>query len=166
MVFGLSFRQFVYIFIGIACIAMSIGLFQTGEIGIILGILPIPVAGFFLIMGLPIKRDQPMERILRRWCRFILNRENIILIRDREIRRWRFWRRKLSRHRGREIFRVRRQAIGCHSSLMWWIRRDIQLMRLLIRRCKRILWRRRRVRVICMKVITHRGLRRRLMPVR
>ncbi|MBQ3318458.1 PrgI family protein [Candidatus Saccharibacteria bacterium] len=64
LVFGLSFRQFVYIFIGIACIAMSIGLFQTGEIGIILGILPIPVAGFFLIMGLPIKRDQPMETYL------------------------------------------------------------------------------------------------------
>ncbi len=64
LVFGLSFRQFVYIFIGIACIALTVGLFQVPNFGPILGIFPIPVAGFFLIMGLPIKRDQPMETYL------------------------------------------------------------------------------------------------------
>jgi len=56
-----SFRQFVYLLIAGGCIATTVGLFQLFPI---LAILPIPPALLFLVLALPLKKDQPMETYL------------------------------------------------------------------------------------------------------
>ncbi len=56
-----SFRQFVYLLIAGGCIALSVGLFQIFPLLVIIPVLP---ALFFLILALPIKKDQPMETYL------------------------------------------------------------------------------------------------------
>ena len=56
-----SFRQFVYLLIAGGCIALAVGLFQIFPL---LAIIPVPVALFFLVLALPLKKDQPMETYL------------------------------------------------------------------------------------------------------
>ncbi len=56
-----SFRQFVYLMIAGALIAMSVGLFQLFPL---LAIIPLPPVFFFLALALPLKKDQPMETYL------------------------------------------------------------------------------------------------------
>lgn len=56
-----TFRQFIYLIIAIACIAAAWGLFQIFPL---LAILPLPFAGFFAVLALPLKKDQPMETYL------------------------------------------------------------------------------------------------------
>ena len=56
-----SFRQFVYLLIAAGCIAMTVGLFQLFPL---LAIIPILPAIFFVILALPLKKDQPMETYL------------------------------------------------------------------------------------------------------
>ena len=56
-----SFRQFVYLLIAAGCIAVAVALFQIFPI---LAILPALPALFFVILALPLKKDQPMETYL------------------------------------------------------------------------------------------------------
>ena len=56
-----SFRQFVYLLVAGGLVATAVGLFQLFPI---LAILPIPFAVFFLVLALPLKKDQPMETYL------------------------------------------------------------------------------------------------------
>jgi hypothetical protein len=56
-----SFRQFVYLLIAAGCIALAVGLFQVFPLLVIIPILP---ALFFMILALPLKKDQPMETYL------------------------------------------------------------------------------------------------------
>ena len=56
-----SFRQFVYLLIAAACIALAVGLFQLFPL---LAIVPVPPALLFLVLALPLKKDQPMETYL------------------------------------------------------------------------------------------------------
>ena len=56
-----SFRQFVYLLIAGGCIAVAVGLFQLFPLLCIIPILP---ALFFVILALPLKKDQPMETYL------------------------------------------------------------------------------------------------------
>ena len=55
------FRQLVYLFIAGGFVALAVGLFQIFPL---LVIIPIPVALFFLVLALPLKKDQPMETYL------------------------------------------------------------------------------------------------------
>lgn len=56
-----TFRQFIYLIIAAACVAAAWGLFQIFPL---LAILPLPFAGFFAVLALPLKKDQPMETYL------------------------------------------------------------------------------------------------------
>lgn len=56
-----SFRQFVYLLIAAGLIALTVGLFQLFPL---LGIIPILPALFFIVLALPLKKDQPMETYL------------------------------------------------------------------------------------------------------
>ncbi len=56
-----TFRQFIYLMIVFGLFMLAVGLFQIYPI---LAIIPIPVALFFGILALPIKKDQPMETYL------------------------------------------------------------------------------------------------------
>ena len=56
-----SFRQFVYLMIAAGCIALMVGLFQLFPV---LAILPLLPAILFLVLALPLKKDQPMETYL------------------------------------------------------------------------------------------------------
>ncbi len=56
-----TFRQFIYLMIVLGAITLAVMLFQVFPL---LAIVPIPVAIFFLILALPIKKDQPMETYL------------------------------------------------------------------------------------------------------
>lgn len=56
-----SFRQFVYLMIAAGCIALAVALFQLFPL---LAILPAFPALFFIILALPLKKDQPMETYL------------------------------------------------------------------------------------------------------
>ncbi|MBR3169278.1 PrgI family protein [Candidatus Saccharibacteria bacterium] len=56
-----SFRQFVYLLIAGGCIALAVGLFQLFPL---LAIIPIVPALFFIVLALPLKKDQPMETYL------------------------------------------------------------------------------------------------------
>ena len=53
-----SFRQFVYLMLVFGLGATAVGLFQIFPL---LAIIPLPFAFFFLILALPLKKDQPME---------------------------------------------------------------------------------------------------------
>ena len=56
-----TFRQFVYLLIAAIAGALAATLFQIFPL---LAILPLPVVIFFLILALPLKKDQPMETYL------------------------------------------------------------------------------------------------------
>ena len=56
-----SFRQFVYLLIAAGCIALAAALFQIFPALVILPALP---ALFFIVLALPLKKDQPMETYL------------------------------------------------------------------------------------------------------
>lgn len=56
-----TFRQFVYLLIAAIAGAVAAALFQIFPL---LAILPLPVIIFFLILALPLKKDQPMETYL------------------------------------------------------------------------------------------------------
>lgn len=56
-----TFRQFVYFLIAAIAGALAAALFQIFPL---LAILPLPVIIFFLILALPLKKDQPMETYL------------------------------------------------------------------------------------------------------
>ena len=56
-----SFRQFVYLLIAGGCVALAVALFQLFTL---LAIIPILPALFFIILALPLKKDQPMETYL------------------------------------------------------------------------------------------------------
>ena len=53
-----NFRQFIYLLIVAALLALAWALFQLFPL---LAIFPIPFAGFLLILALPLRKDQPME---------------------------------------------------------------------------------------------------------
>lgn len=57
----LSFRQFIYL--GIVAALVAIGWFLA-QIFLALAIIPVPFALFFLILALPLRKDQPMETYL------------------------------------------------------------------------------------------------------
>ena len=56
-----SFRQFVYLLIAGGCVALAVALFQLFPL---LAIIPILPALFFIVLALPLKKDQPMETYL------------------------------------------------------------------------------------------------------
>ena len=64
-----SFRQFIYLLIAGAGVAIAIGLFQIFPL---LAIIPIPIIFFFAILALPLKKDQPMETYLAALVSFYL----------------------------------------------------------------------------------------------
>jgi hypothetical protein cdiviTM7_00587 len=64
-----TFRQFIYLLISAAGIAVIFGLFQIFPL---LAIIPVPIVGFFLILALPLKKDQPMEVYLASIASFYL----------------------------------------------------------------------------------------------
>ena len=56
-----TFRQFIYLMIVLGMIVLAVGLFQIFPL---LAVIPLPIAFFFVILSLPIKKDQPMETYL------------------------------------------------------------------------------------------------------
>lgn len=56
-----TFRQFVYLMIVFGLIMVSIALFQVFPLLIII---PVPIAIFFAVLALPLRKDQPMETYL------------------------------------------------------------------------------------------------------
>lgn len=56
-----SFRQFVYLMIVFGTVLVAVGLFQIFPL---LAVIPLPVTFFFIILALPLKKDQPMETYL------------------------------------------------------------------------------------------------------
>ena len=56
-----SFRQFVYLLIAAGLIALGVALFQVFPLLIII---PLLSAVLFIILALPLKKDQPMETYL------------------------------------------------------------------------------------------------------
>lgn len=56
-----SFRQFIYLMIVLGMIVLGVALFKIFPLLIII---PIPIGLFFLILALPLKKDQPMETYL------------------------------------------------------------------------------------------------------
>lgn len=64
-----SFRQFIYLII--AAMAGFIA-YALGQLFWALGLLPTPIILFFMILALPLKKDQPMETYLTALVRFFL----------------------------------------------------------------------------------------------
>jgi len=64
-----SFRQFIYLIVAAIGILLAWGLSRI-FIGLI--ILPLPIIAFFLIIALPLRKDQPMETYLAAVIRFFL----------------------------------------------------------------------------------------------
>lgn len=64
-----SFRQFIYLLIAAGCGALA---FFLGRILLPLGFLFTPLALFFLILSLPLRKDQPMEVYLAAILQFYL----------------------------------------------------------------------------------------------
>jgi hypothetical protein len=62
-------RQLIYLGVTAAMIALAYGLFMLSPV---LVVLPIPVALFFLIIALPLKKDQPMENWVAALIKFYL----------------------------------------------------------------------------------------------
>ena len=56
-----TFRQFVYLMVMGGMIALAVALFQIFPF---LALLPLPIAIFFAVLALPLKKDQPMETYL------------------------------------------------------------------------------------------------------
>ncbi len=68
-----SFRQFVYLLIAAGCIAATVGLFQLFPL---LAIIPVLPALFFIVLALPLKKDQPMETYLAAIVSYYLKPHN------------------------------------------------------------------------------------------
>lgn len=64
-----SFRQFIYLMIVFGMVVLAVGLFQIFPL---LAAIPIPFALFFIILALPLKKDQPMETYLAAVISFYL----------------------------------------------------------------------------------------------
>ena len=64
-----SFRQFIYLIVVAICGGLAFGLYTVFP-GLV--IIPIPVALFFLVLALPLKKDQPFEVYLAAMVRFAL----------------------------------------------------------------------------------------------
>lgn len=64
-----TFRQFIYLMIVFGTIVLAVALFQVFPL---LAVIPLPVTFFFLILALPIKKDQPMETYLAALVSFYL----------------------------------------------------------------------------------------------
>ena len=56
-----SFRQFVYLLIAGILIAIAVALFSVFPLLVLIPVLP---ALFFIVLALPLKKDQPMETYL------------------------------------------------------------------------------------------------------
>lgn len=56
-----TFRQFIYLLIAAGLVAIAVGLFQLHPL---LVIIPLPIILLFLVLSLPLKKDQPMETYL------------------------------------------------------------------------------------------------------
>ena len=63
-----SFRQFIYLIIAVAAGAVA---FMLGRILLPLAIIPSPIVLLFLVLALPLRRDQPMETYLAAMIRFL-----------------------------------------------------------------------------------------------
>lgn len=70
-----SFRQFIYLIIAVAGIALAWGLAQ---VFIPLFIIPLPVILFFGVLSLPLRKDQPMEIYLAALVNFYLKKHKHI----------------------------------------------------------------------------------------
>lgn len=68
-----SFRQFVYLMIAGALIALAVALFQLFPL---LAVIPFPFILFFGAMALPLKKDQPMETYLAAVASYYLKPHN------------------------------------------------------------------------------------------
>ncbi len=64
-----TFRQFIYLMIVFGLGMLAFGLFQVFPI---LAIIPVPFMIFFIILALPLKKDQPMETYLAALLSFYL----------------------------------------------------------------------------------------------
>ncbi len=64
-----SFRQFVYLMMVFGLVVAAVGLFQIFPL---LAAIPVPFALFFLVLALPLKKDQPMETYLAAIVSFYL----------------------------------------------------------------------------------------------
>lgn len=64
-----TFRQFIYLMIVFGAITLAVMLFQLFPL---LAIIPVPFAIFFLVLALPLKKDQPMETYLAAIVSFYL----------------------------------------------------------------------------------------------
>lgn len=64
-----SFRQFIYLIIAALALFLAYGLSRLFW-GLV--VIPLPVALFFLVLALPLKKDQPMETYLTAIVRFLL----------------------------------------------------------------------------------------------
>lgn len=56
-----TFRQFIYLMIVFGMVVLMVGLFQIYPL---LAVIPVPIALFFGVLALPLKKDQPMETYL------------------------------------------------------------------------------------------------------
>lgn len=63
-----SFRQFVYLLVAVGAGFVA---FALGRIAIPLAILPMPVIALFLVLALPLKKDQTMEKYLAAIIKFL-----------------------------------------------------------------------------------------------
>lgn len=64
-----TFRQFIYLIVAAGAIAMAWALFQVFPL---LALLPAPIIVLFLVLALPLKKDQPMETYLAAVVSFYL----------------------------------------------------------------------------------------------
>ena len=70
-----SFRQFVYLLIAGALIALAVALFQLFPL---LAIIPLPAVLLLVVLALPLKKDQPMETYLAALVSYYLKPHNRI----------------------------------------------------------------------------------------
>lgn len=64
-----SFRQFIYLVVVAISIGLAVGLYNVFP-GLV--IIPLPIALFFLVLALPLKKDQPFEVYLAAMVHFML----------------------------------------------------------------------------------------------
>ncbi len=77
-----SFRQFIYLLIGAGAVALTIFFVQAPLPVPALSIITIPIAGGFIILALPLRKDQPMEIYLLAMVRFFLKPKRRIWLSD------------------------------------------------------------------------------------
>ena len=68
-----TFRQFIYLVVAAAAVAMAWALFQVFPL---LAVIPLPVFVLFAVLALPLKKDQPMETYLAAIVSFYLKPRN------------------------------------------------------------------------------------------